>query len=125
MQRILRYGVVGAAVMVFFSGMNWILGHAMGKDLAFIVAYPPAVALHFWLNKTWTFGSARKDTGKQFSEYAVMVAVTFLIQWAVFKILTSLTTVPGWFAALAANAAQMIVTFLAMQLRIFKSDPEL
>jgi putative flippase GtrA len=123
--RLLRYGVVGVVVMVFFAGMNWVLGHALSKDWAFLVAYPPAVALHFWLNKTWTFGCARTDSGKQMSEYAVMVGVTFLIQWAVFKILTGLTAVPGWFAASAANAAQMIVTFLAMQLRIFKSDPEL
>ncbi len=53
-----------------------------------------------------------------------MVLVTFLIQAAVFKVLTSTTQLPGWAAAVAANAAQMTVTFFAMQFRIFRKIPD-
>lgn len=123
--RLVRYGAVGAVVMIVFSGLNWLLGQRFGKDASFLLAYPPAVALHFWLNKTWTFGCARTDTVRQLSEYVVMVLVTFAIQTAVFELLTTFSPMAGWLAAAAANAAQMVVTFVAMQFRIFRKMPEL
>src|ERR1019366_867666 len=117
--KLIRYSVVGGVVMGVFTALNWLLGHRFGKDVSFLLAYPPAVTLHFWLNKRWTFGCERTDAVRQFSEYVVMVLVTFAIQAAVFKLLTTFTGIPGWAAAAAANAAQMAVTFLAMQFRIF------
>lgn len=124
-QRVLRYGVVGGLVMGVFTGLNWLLGHWFGKDLSFLIAYPPAVSLHFWLNKKWTFGCTRTDSARQLSEYLVMVLVTFAIQALVFKALTASTSLPGWAAAGAANAAQMVITFLAMQFHIFGRTPAL
>ena len=121
--RLVRFGAVGLTVMLVFMGLNWLLGHWMGKDASFLVAYPPALALHFWLNKTWTFGSTRKDSARQVSEYIVMALVTFVIQACVFKGLTSRTSLPGWAASGVANLAQVLLTFLAMQFRIFKADP--
>jgi putative flippase GtrA len=123
--KVLRFAVVGIVVMIFFTGLNWLFGHWLGKDPSFLLAYPPALALHFWLNKTWTFGSTRTDSTRQVSEYIVMVIVTFVIQAAVFKGLTAATNLPGWAAACAANGAQMIITFLAMQFRVFRHAPEL
>jgi putative flippase GtrA len=119
LQRLVRYGVVGGLVMGVFTGLNWLLGHWLGKDASFVIAYPPAVALHFWLNKTWTFGCARTDSGRQVTEYLGMVLVTFAVQAAVFKVLTASTNLPGWAAAGAANAGQMVITFVVMQYRIF------
>jgi putative flippase GtrA len=116
----MRYAVVGGLVMGVFTGLNWLLGHFFGKDVSFVLAYPPAVALHFWLNKKWTFGCTRTDAGRQVSEYLVMVLITFIIQAIVFKALTTTTSLPGWAAAGAANAAQMAITFFAMQFRVFR-----
>jgi putative flippase GtrA len=117
--RLFRFGIVGVTVMVVFMGLNWVFGHWFGKDASFLLAYPPAVALHFWLNKTWTFGSSRTDSVRQVSEYLVMVLVTFAVQAAVFKGLTATTNLPGWAAAGISNVAQMALTFLAMQFRVF------
>jgi putative flippase GtrA len=121
-RRLMRYAVVGVAVMAVFTGLNWLIGLRFGKNVSFILAYPPAVGLHFWLNKHWTFGCKRGDAGRQVSEYLAMVLVTFLIQAAVFGAITQLTRLPGWVAAGIANGSQMIITFLAMQFRIFKPD---
>jgi putative flippase GtrA len=118
-RRLLRFGIVGIIVMGVFMGLNWLLAPSLGKDGAFLAAYVPAVSLHFCLNKWWTFGCERTDSTRQVGEYLVMVFVTFLIQAAVFKTLTSFTALPSWLAAGAANAAQMIVTFVVMQRRIF------
>ncbi|HMD60249.1 MAG TPA: GtrA family protein [Opitutaceae bacterium] len=125
LRRVLRFGAVGVIVMLVFTGLNWLFGHWLGKDPSFLLAYPPSVALHFLLNKTWTFGSTRTDSTRQVSEYVVMVLVTFAVQAAVFKGLTAATSLPGWAAAGAANAVQMVITFVAMQYRIFRQAPRL
>jgi putative flippase GtrA len=121
--KLVRFGLVGVLVMAVFMSLNWFFGIWLGKDLSFILAYPPAVALHFLLNKTWTFESNRTDSTRQVSEYLLMVLVTFAVQAAVFKALTATTNLPGWAAAGCANAAQMILTFLAMQYRVFRKAP--
>jgi putative flippase GtrA len=122
--RLVRFGVVGLGVMVAFMAMNWLFGHWMGKNAAFLAAYPPALALHYWLNKTWTFGCARTDATRQLSEYLVMVVVTFAVQAAVFEALTTSTSIRGWVASGISSAAQMLLTFLAMQLRVFRPQAE-
>ena len=53
-----------------------------------------------------------------------MLGATFLVQAGVFKGLTLTTQLPGWAAAGAANLSQMILTFLAMQLHVFRHRPE-
>ena len=118
-RRVIRFALVGGIVMLVFMGLNWLLAPRLGPDIAFFAAYVPAVTLHFCLNKWWTFGSNRTDAGKQVGEYLLMVFVTFLIQTAVFKLLLHFTPLPSWLAAGAANAAQMVITFLVMQRRIF------
>jgi putative flippase GtrA len=124
-RRILRFAVVGGLVMLVFTGLNWLFGHWLGTDFSFLVAYPPAVALHFWLNKKWTFGCARTDSARQASEYTAMVLVTFAIQVFVFKVLMGFTSLPGWAAAGVSNAVQAVITFVAMQYRIFGRRPEI
>lgn len=118
-RRVIRFGLVGVVVMLVFTALNWLLAPRLGEDPAFLAAYVPAVALHFCLNKWWTFGCTRNDTGRQVGAYLVMVGVTFLIQAAVFKLLTHFTPMPSWLAAGTANVAQMFVTFLVMQRRVF------
>jgi hypothetical protein len=56
-------------------------------------------------------------------EYLAMVAVAFVIQWGVFKALSVWTAWPGWLEAGLANAAQMALTFIVMQRRIFGTRP--
>lgn len=115
----LRFAVVGLVVMLVFMGLNWLLGHGLGKQAAFLLSYPPALGLHFCLNRRWTFGCRRPDLHRQVRDYLAMVVATFLIQWAVFSALEAWTPLPGWIAAGVANAAQIAVTFVVMQRRVF------
>jgi len=118
-QRLIRFAVVGVIVMVFFMGLNWLFGRWWSPTTAFLVAYPPAVALHFCLNKWWTFGCARSDMGRQVTEYLVMVAVTFVVQYGFFWLAHNWCGLPGWVAAGVANAAQMALSFVIMQRKVF------
>jgi putative flippase GtrA len=117
--KLARFAAVGLTVMAVFMGLNWVLGHWLGEQVAFLVAYPPSVGLHFALNKWWTFSDRSAATRRQVGEYLAMVAVTFVIQWSVFTALQYWTMLPGWIAAGVANLAQMAVSFGLMQVRIF------
>lgn len=120
--KLLRFGAVGGAVMLFFAGENWILRHWFGTQASFLIAYPPAIGLHFLLNKYWTFGDTKSTGTRQVSEYLVMVAVTFVIQWLVYTAVVKWTSIPSPLAACIANAAQIAITFVVMNRRIFVSQ---
>ena len=117
--RLIRFAVVGIGVMLTFMALNAALEPHLGKQGAFLAAYPPAVALHFCLNKWWTFGCRRTDAVRQVSEYVVMVLVTFAVQWVVFTGVLFLFPVPSWLAAGIANVTQMVITFVVMQRKVF------
>lgn len=117
--RILRFAVVGGVVTGAFIGLNGLFGRWLGADLAFLAAYPPAVGLHFCLNKWWTFGDRSAVRTRQLSGYALLMVVAFLIQAAVFKALTHFAGSPGWLASGIATVAQMALSFLLMHRRIF------
>jgi putative flippase GtrA len=66
--KLARFGAVGVAVMGVFMALNWLLGHGLSEQVAFLCAYPPAVALHFFLNKRWTFEDKRTASARQMGE---------------------------------------------------------
>jgi putative flippase GtrA len=91
----------------------------VGRQAAFLLSYPPALAVHFGLNRRWTFASREAVTGRQVGEYLGMVGITFVLQWSVFTALSRWTRMPGWAEAGLANIAQTAISFVYMQLRIF------
>lgn len=121
-RHVVRFAIVGGVVMLFFMGLNWLFGQWAGPTVAFLLAYPPALALHYSLNKWWTFGCERTDTAKQVSEYLGMVAITFVVQYVFFWLANHVLGLPGWLAAGIANAAQMALTFVIMRRRVFASS---
>lgn len=117
--RILRFGFVGTVVTGIFMTLNWWFALRLTPDLAYLAAYPLAVGVHFCLNKWWTFSDRGGLRARQVSEYLGMMLVVFLIQTAVFKAVTHFTAVPPWIASGIATVAQMALSFLYMQRRIF------
>lgn len=118
-RRLLRFGTVGVLVMFFFMGLNGLLARVVSAQAAFFLAYPPALLVHFLLNKVWTFQDRRTTSGRHIAEYLYTVLVTFLIQWPVFTVCHAVFGFPGWLAAGAANLLQMCASFLLMQVRVF------
>ncbi len=118
--RLLRFGVVGGLVTLTFMGLNWWFGQrGLSENQAYLAAYPLAVVLHFCLNKWWTFGDQGVVRRRQISEYLTMMVVVFLIQAAVFKLLTHFTPLAPWLASGVATVAQMALSFLVMHRRVF------
>lgn len=117
--QIVRFGVVGGLVTGVFMGLNRWLGPAYGKNKAFLMAYPPAVALHYCLNKWWTFEDRAGTTAQELGQYVLLTAVAFGIQWGGFQLLTRHTKMKPWLAAGAATVAQMALAFVAMRVWVF------
>jgi putative flippase GtrA len=120
--RLLRFGTVGVTVMFFFMALNWALGRVLAPQLAFLAAYPPALLLHYLLNKRWTFADETPTDGRKIADYLHTVLVTFLIQWPVFTLAQSGLGCPAWLAAGVANLTQMTASFLLLQWRVFHPD---
>jgi putative flippase GtrA len=107
--------------MLFFMGLNALFGRVFGLNpqLAFLAAYPPALALHFLLNKLWTFGDRTATTHLQLGEYLFSVVVTFLINWPAFLFFNKAIGLPGWLAAGGANLLQMSASYALLRWRVF------
>ena len=119
--KLLRFGLVGGTVTLVQMGLTKVFTGWWGDQKGYLIAYPFALTVHFLLNKWWTFGSKRRDSAKQVSEYLVMAGVTFLIQWGIYSAVVKFTPITPAFASLIANAAQMAITYVAMDRRIFAS----
>lgn len=111
-------------VTLFFMGLNKALSlfFGLGPQTAFLASYPPALALHFGLNKWWTFGDRRTTTARHVGDYLFSVVATFLIQWPAFTLLQEGFHLRGWIAAGGANALQMAVSYILLKKRVFKAD---
>jgi putative flippase GtrA len=123
--RIVRFGCVGLTVAVVFAALNALFNRAfgLGPQVCFLLAYPPALALHFLLNKLWTFGDRTSTTHHQLGEYFFSVLVTFLVQWPAFLLLQKFFGLRGWVSAFGANLLQMSVSFALLRWRVFHGKP--
>jgi putative flippase GtrA len=122
--QLVRFGTVGVLVTGCFMGLNAAFTRGLGwpPQVAFLAAYPPALGLHFTLNKLWTFGDRRATSVRHVREYLLAAVVTFLIQWPAFTLLQSVGHLPGWLAAGGANVLQMSISFLLLRRRVFNSS---
>jgi len=124
--RLVRFGIVGGVVTGFFMGLNTVMTRivGLGPQAGFCAAYPFALALHFTLNKLWTFGKRGAVTRKQVLEYLVAALITFLIQYPSFVLLQRVIGLPNWVAAGGANVIQMGASYLLLRARVFGKGGE-
>ena len=117
---VMRFAVVGICVAIFFMLSNAILGKMFSAELAFVLSYPPALALHYGLNKYWTFKDSQRANITQIAKYFAMVVITFALQAGIFKVArVAFPELPAWIAAGVANVLQLLVTFTVMRYFIF------
>jgi putative flippase GtrA len=73
-----RFGITGGAVFcldfLLVCALHWLLP----PILAVSIAYGVAVAVHFWLSRTWVFGGRQGLLVPQLGRYAVAVALCWL-----------------------------------------------
>jgi len=117
-QQVLRYGILGLANTAV--GYAIILGlHAKGVPLvlANLGGYAAGLAMSFLGNRSWTFGTSR-SLRAEFALYAVVVAVSFLLNLGVVHLLVGMGLgVPA--AQAAGVATYSTIMFLGLRHVVF------
>jgi putative flippase GtrA len=91
----------------------------MSETLAFSISWAVSTTTHYFANRFWALPSTRDDTVRQLGEYLVAVALSYVINLAVFKLLRLQFNLSTTWAALWAVPPSTVVVFLLLNYRVF------
>ena len=117
--RLLCFLVVGAGSALVQVGVLRALKTRFGETLAFSISWVVSTTTHYFANRFWALPSTRNDTAQQLGEYLVAVAVSYVINLAVFKLLRVRFKLSTTWATLWAIPPSTIVVFLILNYRVF------
>ena len=121
--RVLRFLMVGGSVTVLDLSLVWLLQFCLPPLGAISLAYISAVTCHFLLNKFWVFRCERDDYSRQLGQYAVNVALCWLVTVAIVRLCLSTFTNNLLLAKVCALPPATILGFVMMQLLVFRRTP--
>ena len=101
----------------------WLLQFCLPPLCAISLAYISAVTCHFLLNKFWVFRCERDDYSRQLGQYAVNVALCWLVTVAIVRLCLSTFTNNLLLAKVCALPPATILGFVMMQLLVFRRTP--
>jgi len=111
------FGVQVAVMTVASDGLGW------GTNVAFTVSFVCSTLTHYLLNRFWALPSARVDTGRQAKEYLGTAAISWVINFAVFRLcLDGIGLGKVWATAVAVPPSTVVV-FLLLNFRVFRAKP--
>ena len=117
--RLLRFLVVGGGSALVQVAVLRALRARLGETFAFTISWAVSTTTHYFANRFWALPSTRHDTGRQFAEYLIAVALSYLINLAVFKLLRLRFKLSQTWAALWAVPPSTVVVFLLLNYRVF------
>ena len=116
--KLLRFAAVGLIVMAVFMALNAMFGFLMDQQAAFFCAYPPALLLHFSLNKYWTFEKHEKSY-KEIIRFGILYSLTLGLNVMTNKVV--LENVNIYFLAfLVATGVSTVMNFIGQKFWVFK-----
>jgi putative flippase GtrA len=118
--RFLRFCIVGATVAAIDFSLVWLLSSRVAPLVAVSIAYVTAVCCHFLLNKMWVFRCRRNDYVRQLTQYFAVVVASWLTTISIVQFCLSGFTTNVLIAKLFAVPPASLVTFLLMQLLVFR-----
>src|SRR6185369_1486618 len=84
--RLARFIVVGGTAY----GVQWatmkLFAPIFTTNLAFTLSFLCSSTTHYTLNRFWALPSARHDSWRQFGEYAATAALSWVINFALFRL---------------------------------------
>ena len=117
--RLVRFLVVGAGSALVQVAVLRALRNRCGETLAFSVSWVVSTTTHYFANRFWALPSGRGDTVQQLGEYLVAVALSYVINLGVFKLLRIKGGLSPTWATLWAIPPSTIVVFLLLNFRVF------
>mgnify|MGYP003346428000 FL=1 len=119
-RRAVRFLVVGGGSAGVQFAVLALLRDRMGETPAFPLSWAISTSAHYLANRLWALPSGRTDAGRQFGEYLLAVGLSYLINLAAFKVLTTWFGLGVMWAAFWAIPPSTVVVFLILNYRVFR-----
>ena len=118
--RMVRFGVVGGAVLLVDLGVIGMLRAWLPPLVTVSVAYAVAVSVHFMLNRLWVFGSRNGAYGGQILRYLLNLAFCWLCTVALVSLSLHCVSSNLFLAKLLALPPTTCLGFLLLRYFVFK-----
>jgi putative flippase GtrA len=114
-----KFLAVGAISAAADFTVLYVVSRFAGPATAFLAAYPVGAAVHFSLNKFWTFGCLRRDYARQIFQYGATVFATFLVQSVVYAVVVRLSEGNVLLAKACAIPPSTLVCYVLLKFGVF------
>jgi putative flippase GtrA len=121
---LLKFGCVGGTVMFFNLALLALASRFLGPHVSFLLAYVPAVTLHFLLNKWWVFRCERRDWGRQIAQYASVAATNFVINFTLYTLALRFVSSNTLLANLLALPAATAIGYVLFRQHVFQPQTD-
>ncbi len=118
--RVWRFLVVGGGSAGVQFIVLAVLKGWMSETLAFSLSWVVSTSTHYLANRFWALPSGRNDTAKQFGEYLIAVALSYVINLGAFELCRSFFDLGVMWAAFWAIPPSTVVVFLILNYRVFR-----
>ncbi|PTX92598.1 GtrA family protein [Opitutus sp. ER46] len=119
--RFIRFLVVGGTAYVVQWVTTKVFTWWMPTNLAFTAGFICSTSTHYTLNRFWALPSLRQDTWRQFREYLATAALSFVVNFALFRLcIDGFKLGPMWATAIAVPPSTVLV-FLILNFRVFRA----
>ena len=120
--RFLRFlAVGGTAYLVQMVSLKLLLSW-LGTNLAFTLSFVCSTSTHYTLNRFWALPSTRADTGRQLGEYLVTAALSYAINFSLFRLCLDVFGLGKLWSIAVAVPPSTAVVFLLLNYRVFRRN---
>ena len=119
--RFFRFVMVGGVVAVVQFAVIAAVQNYWTPNVAFTGGFTVATLTHYLLNRFWALPSKRGDAGRQFGEYLLTVAVSYLINIGGFNFSRAVLGLSVMWSAACAVPPATLVVFLLLNYRVFSA----
>lgn len=120
--RMFRFLAVGGGAAVVQLIVIAVLKHWMSDTMAFTISWVISTMTHYLANRFWALRSTRNDSAKQFGEYLIAVALSYVINVLAFKACREWLGLSVEWATIVAIPPSTVVVFLMLNYRVFKAS---
>ena len=111
--------VGGTAYLVQMASMKLLLAR-LGTNLAFTLSFMGSTSTHYLLNRFWALPSMRADTLCQLGEYLATAALSFVINFSLFRLGLDVFGLDKLWSTAVAVPPSTLVVFLLLNYRVFR-----
>ncbi|KAA9383090.1 GtrA family protein [Neorhizobium galegae] len=121
--KVIRFGIVGLVQNFLSYGVVLILiWIGLAAWQAVLIVNPVAVALTFFVNRSWSFSGAEKERG-QGRKYVIVYALAYLFAVS-FTWAQETAGIPSWLTVIITTVTAALAVYVCLRLFVFRDRPE-